>query len=74
MFPIAGAVFLRPSQKFLKTEEELELFLEGYGSKAVYNRQAFNYYFLVIASYFYGIGDEKYRLDVDRIINRIIRM
>lgn len=69
---MAWAVFLRPSQKFLRTMEEIQLFLEGYESKELYNRQAFNYYFLLIASYFYPMGDEKYRLDVNQIIDMMI--
>jgi aminoglycoside phosphotransferase len=58
-FDIAWACFLRPGQKFLNTREEVELFLEGYASEGDFSREAFIYYFLLIASWFYAVGDDE---------------
>ncbi|MCB2209260.1 aminoglycoside phosphotransferase family protein [bacterium] len=55
-FDIAWACLLRPGQKFLDTWEEIELFLAGYTSEDTFDRGAFNYYFVLIASWFYSIG------------------
>ena len=43
-FDIAWAIFLRPGQKFLKTEEERELFLKGYQKYGECNIDAVKYY------------------------------
>ena len=58
-FDIAWACFLRPGQKFLNTREEVELFLEGYASEGDFSREAFIYYFLLVASWFYVVGDDE---------------
>lgn len=55
-FDIAWACFLRPGQKFLDSWEEIELFLAGYASGDTFNREGFNYYYALIASWFYTIG------------------
>ncbi len=43
-FDIAWALFLRPGQKFLKTDEELERFLRGYQKYGDCNVEAVKYY------------------------------
>lgn len=43
-FDIAWALFLRPEQKFLKTDEERESFLRGYGRYGAYDEEAVKYY------------------------------
>lgn len=55
-FDIAWAVILRPSQKFLKTNIEIEEFLKGYESISNLNRSNINYYMALIYCYFYEIG------------------
>ena len=41
---IAWAIFLRPGQRFLKTEEEREKFLDGYRKFGTYDEAAVRYY------------------------------
>lgn len=41
---IAWAMFLRPGQRFLKTEEEREKFLKGYRKYGTYDESAVRYY------------------------------
>lgn len=43
-FDIAWAIFLRPGQKFLKTEAELKRFLAGYSKQGNYSPAAVRYY------------------------------
>ncbi|QSX06920.1 aminoglycoside phosphotransferase family protein [Sedimentibacter sp. zth1] len=71
-FDIAWAIFLRPGQKFLKTKEERDLFLEGYKRLQNFDMFSVNYYLVLIASYFYSMGNQNYRFDVDNIISDII--
>lgn len=71
-FDMAWAVFLRSSQKFLYTMEEVELFLKGYQKIAEYSPSAFWYYFALIAGHFYTFGDEEYEENVKRLINEAI--
>ncbi len=73
-FDIAWAVFLRPSQKFLKTYNEIELFLEGYSQLQKFSRGAFYYYYVLIACHFYSLGDDAYKETVMRLINESIAL
>ncbi|MCH5278924.1 MAG: aminoglycoside phosphotransferase family protein [Christensenellaceae bacterium] len=43
-FDIAWALLLRPGQNFLKTEEERQRFLEGYGKLGLFDERAVKYY------------------------------
>ena len=58
-FDIAWACFLRPGQKFLDTWEEVELFLAGYSCGNAFDREAFLYYYVLMASWFYTVGGEE---------------
>lgn len=60
-FDIAWAVFLRPSQKFLKTFDEVKLFLIGYKKVHEFSYKDFIYYYILVAGHFYGLGDEEYQ-------------
>lgn len=71
-FDIAWAIFLRPSQKFLKTTKEINCFLEGYLKIQDFNRTAFKYYYILIASYFYSMGDVQYRKSVLHLVHELI--
>ena len=51
-FDIAWALFLRPGQRFLKTEEELERFLKGYRRRGDCNPAAVKYYMAQCYVYF----------------------
>ena len=68
-FDLAWAVVLRPGQQFLKTAEELERFLEGYG--LAFSFPAFRYYYILAALRFYGMGDEAYRRDLRAVMERL---
>ena len=51
-FDIAWSIINRPSQKFLKTKEEVEEFLRGYKSVGEYNRDYVEYYMVLVYSHF----------------------
>ena len=72
-FDAAWAVILRPGQKFLKTEEEVRLFLQGYQSLGELDETAFYYYTVLIYSHFYQIGkdDPEYQRTVRGILQRL---
>lgn len=55
-FDIAWALILRPGQRFLNTEKEISLFIDGYLSVGSCNWDYVKYYMVLIYSYFYRIG------------------
>ena len=57
-FDIAWAIINRPSQKFLKTTEEVEKFLEGYTSINPCNVEYVKYYMVLIYSHFISVDKE----------------
>lgn len=57
-FDIAWALILRPGQKFLRTKEELNLFMRGYQSVGSCEIAYVMYYMVLIYSYFYKIGSD----------------
>ena len=57
-FDIAWALILRPGQKFLKTQQEIALFLDGYLSVGSCNPDDVRYYMVLIYSYFYKVGSD----------------
>ncbi len=59
-FDIAWSLILRPGQRFMKTEEERQAFLEGYASLGDYDRQRVEYYMVLIYSRFMKFDDEPY--------------
>ena len=61
-FDIAWAVFLRPGQRFLQTEAELEAFLRGYESVGCCDRERVRFYMARCYIWFLGIcgEDERY--------------
>lgn len=67
-FDMAWAIFLRPGQLFFNTKDEVEYFLKCYAKYGSYNRASFDYYFVLIASHFYSMGDEDYRKNVRAIM------
>ena len=62
-FDIAWAIFRRPSQKFMKTKKEIELFLQGYKQIGNCEEEFVWYYIAQCYLHFYKIGsnDEEYR-------------
>jgi aminoglycoside phosphotransferase len=75
-YDLAWALVLRPGQKFLKTKEERELFLESYRQIHSFNQPTFDYYLVLFSMYFYRIGlktgDQSYCQNLLEIINEII--
>ncbi len=57
-FDIAWALFLRPSQRFLKTEEEIDLFIQGYQRQGECCREAIRYYMAQCYVHFLGFCKE----------------
>ena len=55
-FDIAWAFILRPGQRFLKTKDEVELFLAGYLSEGSFDKGYLQYYVALIYSRFYEFG------------------
>lgn len=58
-FDIAWALFLRPGQKFLKTDKEQALFIKGYQKHGSCNVEAVKYYMAQCYVYFLCFCDEK---------------
>ena len=54
-FDIAWAIINRPSQKFLKTDEEVKKFIEGYQSLNSCNIDYVKYYIILIYSHFISV-------------------
>lgn len=59
-FDIAWAVILRPGQRFLKTDAELEEFLAGYTAVCPCDRELVRYYMALIYTRFLKAGDDDY--------------
>lgn len=57
-FDMAWAVFRRPGQRFLNDWEEVEAFLAGYAQKQPFSPKAFCWYYVLIAAWFFPMGDE----------------
>lgn len=57
-FDIAWAIINRPSQKFLKTQEEVDKFLEGYSSLSSCDIEYVKYYMVLIYSHFISVDKE----------------
>ena len=53
-FDIAWSLILRPSQKFMNTEQEINLFLQGYKEIANFNLEKVRYYMVLIYTHFYA--------------------
>lgn len=58
-FDIAWALFLRPGQRFLKTDEELACFLKGYQKYCDCNADAVKYYMAQCYVYFLSFCDDE---------------
>lgn len=71
-FDMAWALVLRPGQRFLDTLGEIERFLVGYVELHSFSRKAFGYYYVLIASRFYGMGDAGYQLRLKRIMSNFM--
>ena len=57
-FDMAWAVFRRPRQRFLNSWREVQAFLAGYAEKQTFSPKAFCWYYVLIAAWFFPIGDE----------------
>lgn len=71
-FDIAWAIILRPGQRFMKTEKEIECFLNGYASSGEFDEKAVRYYMVLIYLYFYRIGrnDTEYAHFIEEFFRR----
>ena len=57
-FDLAWALFRRPGQRFLRTPEEEQRFLEGYARLCAYDGQAVRYYMAQSYVYFLEFSDD----------------
>lgn len=57
-YDIAWAMFCRPGQRFLRTPEEQQLFLQGYSRYGEYNTEAVRYYMAQNYVYFLQSNDD----------------
>lgn len=60
-FDIAWAITVRPSQEFLKEQQEFESFISGYKKVGECNVEYVKYYMVLIYAWFYEIGGPKYK-------------
>lgn len=74
-FDIAWALILRPGQTFLRTKEELDLFMRGYQSVGICEKAYVKYYMVLIYSYFYKIGgdDPAYQAFIQSVFENCIQ-
>lgn len=72
-YDIAWALVRRPTQKFMKTIEEVEEFLKGYESIGECNREYVYYYMIQIYSYFYTFKScsEEYKTFVKELLKKV---
>lgn len=74
-FDIAWSMILRPSQKFMKSIQEQEAFLQGYGQYNSFDRKALNYCRVLVYLYFYDIGKRtKDNVYADFVLKEIQRI
>lgn len=71
-FDMAWAVFRRPGQRFLNSWEEVEAFLAGYAKKQPFSREAFCWYYVLIAVWFFPMGEEPDRTQWRTLMERAI--
>ena len=60
-FDIAWAITVRPSQEFLKEQQEFESFISGYKIVGECNVEYVKYYMVLIYAWFYELGGPKYK-------------
>ena len=60
-FDIAWAITVRPSQEFLKEQQEFESFISGYKKVGECNVEYVKYYMVLIYAWFYELGGPKYK-------------
>ena len=70
-FDIAWAIILRQGQKFLKTDEERQVFLKGYNSVNNCNFKYVKYYMILIYIWFYEFSDEEHKKVILSEIERL---
>ncbi|BEP27837.1 hypothetical protein [Helicovermis profundi] len=77
-FDIAWAIIVRPSQEFLKTDEERTSFLDGYMSQNNYSVESVRYCMIMIYQHFRKLGnaiaDFDYVNFVEKEIYRLINI
>lgn len=71
-FDIAWAIINRPGQKFMKTQQEIDTFLDGYKSLNSLKVESLYYYMIQIYCWFYPLGDQEYRTFVKIEIQRLV--
>jgi len=70
-FDIAWAIILRQGQKFLKTDVEIEKFLNGYNSVNHCNFNYVKYYMILIYVWFYEFSDVEHKKVILSEIERL---
>ena len=60
-FDIAWSITVRPSQEFLKEQQEIDSFISGYKNIGECNLEYIKYYMVLIYSWFYELGGPKYK-------------
>lgn len=70
-FDIAWAIINRPSQKFLKTQEEVDKFLEGYQTLNSCNVEYVKYYMILVYSHFISVDKEN--LEYQEFVRKILK-
>ena len=70
-FDIAWAIINRPSQKFLKTQDEVDEFIKGYQSLQKCDKSLVDYYMILIYSHFISV--DKKNLGYKEFVKQILR-
>ena len=70
-FDIAWAIINRSSQKFLKTQEEVDEFIEGYQSLQKCVKTLVDYYMILIYSHFISV--DKKNLEYKKFVKQVLK-
>lgn len=77
-FDMAWSIILRPSQNFLKSQAEIDAFLQGYSRFNLFNQKQFEYCMVLGYQYFFEIAqksnDKEYEQFIRDEINRITEL
>ena len=57
-YDLAWAIFRRPGQRFMTTEEEVRRYLEGYSRRGAFDAERLRYFLVNDYAWFLGVGAE----------------
>ena len=74
-FDIAWSIIRRPSQKFMKTQKEVDEFLKGYKTLGTCNEDYIKYYEVLIYAHFYSVenNNQEYKKFVREMLKKLVK-